>query len=109
MENKSKAETFIGFAIRSNNYRIGLNACQTLKSIKLIVICKTTAENTKKKALQLANKHKCVALVTVNATLEEIAHKENAKVMAITDGALSNAILNNITENEFITSNKEII
>ncbi len=109
MDNKSKAQTFIGFAIRSNKFRIGLNACQTLKSINLIIICKTTAENTRKKALQLSKKHKCEAIITVQNTLDELAFRENAKVMAITDKALAQAILNSITENEFIISPKEII
>jgi ribosomal protein L7Ae-like RNA K-turn-binding protein len=106
LENKSKAQTFVGFAIRAGKYRIGLNACQTLKHINLILICKTTAENTRKKALSLATKHRCQALITESFTLDEITHKSNAKVMAITDKALSKAILDN-KENEFITPCKE--
>ena len=104
MENKTKAETFIGFCMRTGKFRIGLNAVQTLKSIKLIIVCKTASENSKDKAQGLSKKYKCPMLVTVSKTLEELTHRENAKVMAITDKSLSTAILSNL-ENDFIARN----
>lgn len=104
MENKSKAETFIGFAMRARKYRIGVNAVGTLKKVNLIIICKSASENTVKDALKLANKFHCTAILTKQKTLEEITHRENAKVMAITDSALSKAILDNSKE-DFIARN----
>ncbi len=104
MENKSKAETFIGFAMRARKYRIGVNAVGTLKKVNLILICHTASENTVKDALKLASRFHCTALLTKQKTLEEITHRENAKVMAITDSALSKAILDNSKE-DFIARN----
>lgn len=90
---KSKGETYIGFAIRARKCKIGVNACATLKKAKLIVVCKTAGENTFKEAQKLAVKFCCPTLITKEKTLGEITHKENAKVMAITDAALSRAVL----------------
>ena len=42
--------------------------------------------------------------MTVTAKLEDITHRENAKVMAVADKALAKAILENI-ENDFIVKN----
>lgn len=95
MEIKSKAETFIGFAMRTGKYRIGLNAVATLKKASLMIVCKTASENTVKSAEKLAKKLSCPLIVHSNKTLEEITHRENAKVMAIIDKDLSKAILDN--------------
>lgn len=101
MENKTKAETFIGFAIRAKKFRIGANAVQTLKSANLIIACFSASENTKKQAEKIAGNFKCPLLITKEKSLEDITFKENAKVMAITDKALAKAILDN-SEKDFI-------
>ena len=106
MENKSRAETFIGFAIKTGRCRIGLNAVETLKRADVVIICKTTAINSKEKAKKLAEKFGCPCIVTTTKTLEEITHKENAKVMAIYDKKLTRALLNSL-EQEFIAENLE--
>ena len=104
MENNSKANTFIGFAIRARKFRIGMNAVQTLKNINLLIVCNSASENTKSEAVKVANKYHCPLIMTVTAKLEEITHRENAKVMAIADKALAKAILDNI-KNDFIVKN----
>ena len=104
MENKTKAQTFIGFAIRARKCKIGTNAVATLKKANLVIVCHTAADNTKKEADKLAKKFKCPIIETVGVRLEEITHKENAKVMAIADRELSLAILNN-SENDFNVRN----
>lgn len=101
MENKSKAETFIGFAIRARKHKIGLNAVATLKKANLIIVCHTASENTVNDARKLKNKFHCKMLITVNKTLGELTHRENAKVMAIADYALAKAIIDN-SEKDFI-------
>lgn len=106
MENRSKAETFLGFAIKTGRCRIGLNAVLTLKRAEVVIICKTTAENSKEKAKKLAGKFNCPCIVTVKKTLEELTHKENAKIMAIYDKKLTKALLNNLEE-EFIAEGLE--
>jgi ribosomal protein L30E len=98
---KSKAETFIGFAMRTGNFRIGANAAATLKRANLMIVCSSASENTKKEAEKLAKKFKCPLIEPTVKTLEEITHRENAKVMAIADKNLSAAILDNL-EKEFI-------
>ena len=98
---KSKGETYIGFSIRARKCKIGANACATLKKAELVIVCKTAGESTFKDAKKLAKKFACPLLITKNKTLGEITHKENAKVMAITDASLKDAI-RNVTEQDFI-------
>ena len=103
MENKTKAETFIGFAIRAKKYRIGMNAVQTLKSINLLIVCHTASENSVKQAKKVARKYNCPLLITKEKTLEQLTYKENAKIMAVSDKALSKAIIEN-SEKDFIST-----
>ena len=100
MEN-SKAYTFIGFAMRTGKYKVGMNACQTLKKANLVIICKSASENSVKEGLKLAKKLHCVILQTSKDLLEEIIHRANTKVMAIADKDLALAVLQNC-ENYFI-------
>lgn len=104
MEIKSKAETFIGFAMRTGKFRIGLNACGTLKKASLMLVCNTASENTVKDAVKLAKRFGCPILTPKEKTLEQITHRENAKVMAIADKELSKAVLDN-SEKDFIARN----
>ena len=104
MENKSKAQTYIGFVLRMGKFRIGTNAVQTLKSAQLMIVCCSASDNTKKQADKIAKKFHCPIIETVSSTLEQFTHRENAKVMAITDKSLSTAILSNL-ENDFIARN----
>ena len=101
---KSKAETFIGFAMRTGRFRIGVNASATLKKANLVIVCKTASENTLKDADKLAKKFVCPILITKEKTLEEYTRRENGKVMAVVDRELSKAILDN-SENDFIARN----
>ena len=104
MDNKSKAETFIGFVMRTGKFRIGANAAATLKRAELMIVCRTASDNTKKEAEKLAKKFGCPLIEPTKKTLDELTHRENAKVMAITDKSLSNAILSN-SEKDFIARN----
>ena len=102
METKSKAQTFVGFVIKSGKYRIGLNSVESLKRAELILVCKSAAENSVKQAKNVAARLKCPIFVSVNKTLEEMTAKHNAKVMAVTDKALAKAIKDNYKE-DFIS------
>ena len=106
METKSKVQTFIGFAIRARKYKIGFNACTTLKGANLIVICRSASENTIKQTLKLARRLNCPTVKTVEKNLSEYVFKDNAKIMAITDKALSQAIIDN-SEQELIAVDQE--
>lgn len=108
MENKSKAETYIGFAIRAGKYRTGMNTIKTLKRAFVVLVCKTASENTKKEAFKAAAKLRSPVLITKNKTLEEMTYRENAKVMAVTDAKLAEAILRE-SEKDFLTLDQEKI
>lgn len=101
MDSNKKAETFIGFAMRTGKFRIGANACATLKKACLVLVCRSASENTKKDAEKLAKKFACPILETVSKRLEEYTHRENSKVMAIADKNLAQAIMDN-SEKDFI-------
>ncbi len=102
MTEKSKSATFIGFAVRSGNYRIGGNSLATIKSARLVIVCKTASDNTVKLAKKYATKFRCPVIKTVTNTLAELTFKENAKVMAVLDSSLAQAILDNAKE-DFIS------
>lgn len=108
MENKTKAETYIGFAIRAGKFRTGMNSVQTLKRANLIIICRTASENTLKEGLKTAKKLNAPVLITKTKTLEELTHRENVKIMAVTDIKLAEAIIRE-SENDFLTSDQEKI
>ncbi len=101
MGSKGKAETFIGFAVRANKFRTGLNTCGTLKRVNLFLLCNTASQNTLSEAKKLAKKYHTRLLQTKAEPLDCFTHKVNVKIMAITDRALAEAILNN-SENDFI-------
>lgn len=95
MESKSKLATFIGFAVRTGRYKIGVNAVATLKKANLMIVCDSASENTKKESEKLSKKLRVPLYQTVECTLEELVHRENAKVMAITDKDLAKAVTDN--------------
>ncbi len=96
METKSKAETFLGFAIKARKVKMGLNAIATLKKAELIITCKSISDNSFKEALKLKNKFHCPILKTLDKELSELVFKDNVKIIAITDIALSKAIKENL-------------
>ncbi len=103
---KSKAETFIGFSIRANKCKIGFNAVSTLKKAYVMVVCKTASENTVNDSKKLAKKLHARLYKTVKKNLEDITFRDNAKVLAITDKALSKAFIDN-TDKEYIEIEQE--
>ena len=89
---KSKAFTFIGFAIKARKVKMGVNAVATLKRAELLIVCHTASENTVKDAASLAKKLKAKLFVLNEINLSEVTFKENCKLIAITDKPLSEAI-----------------
>ncbi len=102
---KTKSETFVGFCIRARKCKIGANAVQTLKRAKLIIVCDSASENTKKDGAKFSERFHCPMLIAKGITLDKLTHKENAKIMAVTDDALSKAILG-ANDNVFIKANQ---
>ena len=103
MINRSKVETFIGFAIKSRSISMGSNTIATLKRAYLIIVCDSASEGTKKTAQSYANKFSCPLMVS-KTLIEDIVFKENCKILAITDKNLAKAIIENQNENFSISS-----
>ncbi len=101
MENKTKAETYVGFAIRKGSYKIGVNAINTLKRAKLLIVCRTAGNDTARQAKKLAKRFNCRLLQTVKTDLSQIVYREKAKLLAITDEPLALAVING-NDDEFI-------
>lgn len=98
---KSKAYTFIGFAVKARKIKCGVNAVATIKgSAPLLILCRSASENTKKDGFKLAKKLNAKMLVTERDDLENIVYKENCKLAAITDDALATAVIEN-SDGEF--------
>ncbi len=93
MENKSRAETFIGFAVRAGKFRSGQNTLATLKKAYLIIVCETAAENTVKTALKYGAKYRSRVFKTCGTALSDLAHKDGIKIAAITDNSLAKAVI----------------
>ena len=95
---RSKAETFIGFALRKRALVCGMNAAASVRGrVGLVLVCATASENTKKDAEKFARKKRCPLLVSATA-LAEITGKENCKVAAVCDKPLAAAILDNLDD-----------
>jgi ribosomal protein L7Ae-like RNA K-turn-binding protein len=98
---KSKTATYIGFCVRAGKCRTGTNSICTLKKANLILLCKSASENTKKQVQKIAKKFSAPMLITKDRLLEDLIFKPTVKVMAVTDKALADAIMQNFEE-EFI-------
>ena len=93
----SKPITFIGFAIKARKVRFGVGAVGTLKpKVPLLIVCDSASDNTKKEVVKLATKLRSTLLIATDVKLEDIVHKENCKLIAISDEGLSKAILENL-------------
>ena len=95
---KSKVLTYIGFAKKSGNLRSGVNAINTIRTANLLIVCATASQNTVKEAIKLSAKFSC-PIMESKISVEEITGKENCKLIAITEGNLAKAILDNKDEN----------
>ena len=94
---KNKVVTFIGFAVRARKVKCGVNAIKTLKgSVPVIVICKSASENTFNDVISVAKKLSAQVIISQEYLVEDIVHKENCKVVAITDKALATAVLEHL-------------
>ena len=90
---KSKAFTFIGFAIKARKVKMGVNAVATLKRAEILIVCHSASENTVKDALSLSKKLGAKLFMLNEVNLSDVTFKDNCKLIAITDKPLSEAIL----------------
>ena len=96
---QDKIISYIGFAVKARKVKTGVNAVDTVKKgVYLLVLCASAALNTQKEALSFSKRFNCKIVVSKTYLLEDVVHKENCKLIAITDRQFANAILNNLNE-----------
>ncbi len=89
---KSKIQTYLGFALRAGKLTLGVNAAATVKKgVFLLVMDEGTAENSRKEIVKLVKKFAC-PLITVQ-DLESLVQKPNCKLAAVREKNLAEAIL----------------
>ena len=90
---QTKLNTFIGFAIKARNAKLGVNAVKTLKRADLLILCSTSSENTLKESVSLSKKLNAKLYILKEIKLEDVVFKENCKLIAVCDKNLSKAII----------------
>ena len=119
---KTKAETLVGFAIKANKCRFGVNSIESLKHAELLIVCPTASDNTKKEALKLSKKLSARLYISVKPldekgryickyyswNGEETTYKENCKLIAITDKNFAKPITE-FSDGSFTEYNTEAI
>jgi len=98
----AKIETMIGFAIKAGKIIFGAERIVLNKTAKLIIICASLADNSKKKLLEKLSKKQQV-IISKNL-LEDIVFKTNCKAIAISDTNFVKAILQSLDENYTLIS-----
>lgn len=93
-ETEHKVLSYIGFSVKAGKIVIGSNSVKEhRKKMYLIIVCHTAAQGTTEDAVHIAEKRNIPALSMQFTELEKAVNKENAKVAAITDKSLSQAII----------------
>ena len=91
---RSKTESYLGFARKAGKLTCGAEAAERMKKdVYLLLVCGTAAENTKKKAAKLQRRFQCPLLESAGKTLEEITGVANCKIAAVRDAGLAKAVL----------------
>lgn len=91
---KTKVFTYIGFAKKSGNLRVGANSIETLrKRVYLVMLCRTASDNARATAEKFSRTFGCPLCDSGEYTLEELTLKEDCKTAAITDAKLAEAII----------------
>ena len=95
MQITSKAETYIGFSIKSGKIVWGLDNLTNSRKVKLIIACKTLSENSESKLLNYANDKGIIVYKLIDKTLDTVVNKTNCKVIGLTDKNLAKAVIDN--------------
>lgn len=96
---KNKIDAYIGFCIKSGKIAIGAGAISTLRGgVKLLILDGNSAKNSKRLALKFKNRFNCPLVICKN-DFETKVNKEGAKIAALKDEQLSNAILSSLDDN----------
>lgn len=91
----NKIISYFGFAKKSNNCVMGQTALKkSTKQFYLIVVCNSASDNLKNMAKNQAIKHQC-PIIESSIELSTLVHKNDIKIVGITDENLSKAIIDN--------------
>lgn len=105
----SKVKSYIGFAIRSREIVLGVNAIEiTHKNFKLFLMCRTAQKNTVKQAISLSKKRNVKIIVTTKENLADFVHKENCKLAGVLNQELAKAIINNMND-DFVEFKEDVL
>jgi len=91
-----KAAALIGFAIKSGNAVFGADNIDK-KPKTALVLFSGVSDNTRKRLEFFCGKHG-TALYETNEPIEEVAHKNNCKVIGFLEGPLTEALKDRIIE-----------
>ncbi len=107
--NRSKLESYMGFAAKSRNMVTGYNTCMLMmkkRQIKLLVIASNLSDNTKKKMLALAEAGKVRYRIYGDVeSLSQMTGKRGKGIFGITDFHFAEIIG---TEIDRIQSEREV-
>ena len=95
---KDKIETLVGFAVKASKLIYGVDNIVGGRRKSLVLMCKSTAENTKKSVIDFCNQTGTDLIIT-EKPLEDIVFRKNCKVIALKDTQMANAVKKNINEN----------
>lgn len=89
-----KVISMVGFAMRAGKVVFGSDGIERYHKKKhLIIICKSASQNTRDKVTRTNSS--VPTLISHAVAVEELTHKPNCKVIAITDKQMAQAILTN--------------
>lgn len=91
---KDKVESILGFAIKAGKVLFGADSIERYHKKKhLILMCNTVSENTREKLLR--TNPGVPAIISRTAKVEDLTHRVNCKVVAVTDKQMAQAIITN--------------
>ena len=96
---RDKIDSLIGFAIKAGKVIYGGDTFESSrKRCYLIVMCRTTADNTQKKVLYTASE-KNIPVIFSEKPLQDAVGRNNCKVIAVTDKQMAQAMIKHTNEN----------
>lgn len=91
---QSKISSYIGFAVKSGAAVFGADAIERCKKrVCLVIFSSDISERSKRNALALAEKNSAAVMIAEEGGVEAAAHKQNCKLIALTDKNLSEAAI----------------
>lgn len=99
----NKISSYIGFAIRKGSVVYGIDNITAVRKRQYLIIACSSSENTLKKTRAYCEKHNHPLMITT-MPLNQLVHKDNCMVIAITDKQLAAAIAAHADNINFILS-----